>query len=80
MVHPGFVTSASDGESHYLDAHQLANLYGLGWRGWVSCRAPDPHEHGQGKCGFGVDHEKVIHLYPRYDGKYVPDTGGKSNA
>lgn len=55
---PGTVRSQFDGDYHYVNSSQLANLYGVPFE---LC-STDVHPHLVSK------HD--ICLYPRYDGKY----------
>lgn len=67
VLHPGFVRSA-DGDTHYIDAITLAQLYKVEW---TSCITPhNPRS---------TDPE-LKHLYPRANGAYhlalcVPENG-----
>lgn len=52
-------TSANDGDTHFISASKLANLYQLEPDEWKSC-------HGA-NCQSPII---VRHLYPSYEGKY----------
>lgn len=63
VLHPGYVTSATDGQRHWISGPRLAVLHGLGsrdWRGVVSAG-----DHGYRELPGDV------HLYPRRDGNYT---------
>lgn len=63
IIHPGFITSKTDGDFHYVGYQQLVTLYKV-----------DPRD-----CGlyspvnfYPADsmYEYIVHLYPRWDGNY----------
>lgn len=70
VLHPGWITSPSDGDRHYINFHRLARCYGL-----------NPNT---GSClNWGDTKDRVwlhtspyarhaIHLYPREKGDYLP--------
>lgn len=63
VLHPGHITSKSDGQSHYINAARLADLYGVSLRTCINADAPEY---------LAVQHSAAsfTHLYPRYDGDY----------
>ena len=63
ILHPGDVKSRTDGDWHYIDAFQLAKLYGLNIRDCIIFAGSNA------SVGY-VEIEGDIHLYPRYDGDY----------
>jgi hypothetical protein len=64
-LHPGYVTSATDGDRHYIDAPRLAALYGVSM---AECITVTGKELKPNK-----DVEQLKQLYPRFDGKYTLD-------
>lgn len=71
FVHAGEVRSKYDGDSHYINAKELAVLYGL-----------NPFAknviliNGSNKeAGTYYSNPDDIHLYPRYDGNYQKPPG-----
>jgi hypothetical protein len=65
VLHDGFVTSATDGQSHYIGPAVLARLYGVGMD---DCCVYPSASHKR----FGwSDPPGAIHLFPRYDGDYA---------
>lgn len=64
LLLPGKVHSKTDSDTHFVGAMQLANLYGVLFR---ECVVDDGIERNR-----PVD---LIHLRPRYDGKYRLDNG-----
>ncbi len=67
ILHPGFIRSKHDGDTHYITADRLRDLYQL--RRWPKARvmiAFPGDRRGHTLIGF--------HLYPDYSGKYrLPD-------
>ena len=63
-LHPGWVTSKTDGERHYISTEQLRYLYGLPRR---DCIVWDRYMSDSIK---GLNHDDYIHLHPRYHGNY----------
>ena len=61
VVHPGFVLSKQDKDTHYVGYNRLVALYGVDPR---NCELYNP--------AFNYDNEpdNYIHLYPRFDGNY----------
>ena len=58
-VHPGYVTSMSDGDRHFIDAMHLVSLYGLRTGEYIVIQEGLP---------FGQqisDTDSIIHLYPQ---------------
>lgn len=67
-LHPGGVFSRTDGQLHHIGAGRLAALYGVDARDCIVIR---DEEHGA-RAQRGIIMGDYIHLYPRYDGNYVP--------
>lgn len=66
LVVPGFVTSKTDGDRHFISSRQLMDLYGV--------VADDCHiaSHPSHLDGFNIGGENpLIILSPRYDGDYT---------
>lgn len=64
VLHPGWVTSKTDGDRHYISASHLAHLYGLRLADCIVMHDDEPGVRGyQQQSGD-------VHLYPRYDGNY----------
>ena len=61
LLHPGYVTSATDGDKHYITASQLMRLYNVREEECVTYLPYRPYPN----------QEKLIDLYPKYDGKYT---------
>ncbi len=59
LVFPGYVTSQNDGQSHYVSATDLMQLYGVDPK---KCRINPPRITNLGA--------RLIELRPRADGKY----------
>ena len=67
IVHPGYVRSRVDNEQHWISARQLMNLYGVSPKECVIGPLSSPIRiHGLTRNAIA----KLIHLVPRYDGKY----------
>ena len=64
ILHPGYVVSRKDGDTHYINQYQLATLYGLDITKCI-VMGDTPRE----QLGFRTQ-EGDIHLYVRYDGDY----------
>jgi hypothetical protein len=60
-VHPGYVTSKTDDDRHFIGAEQLMELYGVSPADCVVI----PWDH---PAPARLDGR--IHLYPRYNGDY----------
>jgi hypothetical protein len=56
VLHPGFITSRTDGDRHYIGDAQLARLYGVPMSECI--------KHGVLPGFNGID------LHPQYDGDY----------
>lgn len=71
-LHPGMVTSKRDGDRHFIDAHQLARLYGV--RPSECVVVPWNVEQGRERQHQllleRIERMDLIHLHPRYDGNY----------
>jgi hypothetical protein len=61
-IHPGWITSMVDGDSHYIGVGQLVRLYQLLPGEWIRWELEADKA--------GRDPEGYIHLYPRFDGNY----------
>lgn len=61
---PGFVTSRTDGDRHYVGAVNLAELYGVPMSECVIFDPDRPH------LAAGVKATGLIFLRPRRDGRY----------
>ena len=73
-VHPGFVTSASDGDRHYIGYNQLVELYGVDPKQCIGWDDRDPSTFR------GRSEKNYIHLYPKANGDYRLDIKwGKNN-
>ena len=59
VLHPGYITSRSDGDRHFIGGPRLAQLYGVSVRDCVFGDMPDYREQ-----------PTDVHLRPRFDGKY----------
>jgi hypothetical protein len=70
-LHPGAVTSISDGDRHKLIAPQLADLYGVPMS---RCVVWDEAWSSTGGRYMGMDFSDYLHLYPLYRGDY-PNLG-----
>lgn len=60
LLHPGWVTSQTDGGRNFISEAQLIRLYGVRREECVSSASRL----------FGVDTDTLIDLRPRYDGDY----------
>lgn len=60
VLHPGYVTSQHDGDSHFIGGPRLARLYGVDIRQCVFGDVPEYREQAGD-----------VHLHPRYDGDYA---------
>jgi len=59
-IHPGYITSMTDGDPHYIGEHKLIKLYKLDYKECLRFDHP-----------FVLnDRSKFIHLWPRYRGDY----------
>lgn len=65
MLHPGRVISKKDGDEHYIQADQLARLYGVPLNECLIVPA------GDALYGANLERTDVIHLHPRYSGDYT---------
>ena len=64
VLHPGRVTSAADGQEHFVGGPQLAALYGVDIRDVVFGDRPGYRER-----------PGDVHLHPRWDGDYSLPSG-----
>lgn len=64
ILHPGYVVSRKDGDTHYINQYQLASLYSLDiTKCIVMCDTP------KGQNDFEPQ-EGDLHLHVRYDNNY----------
>lgn len=71
LLCPGFVTSRTDGDWHYVDARQLSVLYGVPMADCVALPYLSPLNHGPHVALLGrVRRGELIALHPRADGDY----------
>lgn len=69
ILRPGYVRSQTDGQKHFITAHQLAFLYKVSMRECLIV-----NEDRDLKTYFFNDKERdAMLLYPRYDGNYALD-------
>lgn len=66
VLHPGYVFSRIDNDKHYISSDKLKKLYNVDQAECVEFIPLRPYP----------DQDKMIHLYPRYDGNYS-DMGKK---
>lgn len=66
VIHPGFVRSRTDGDIHYISASKLMQFYGVRSNECIIVQKDRPDS----VRSIGLDLNKLIHLYPRYDGNY----------
>lgn len=67
VLHPGYVTSATDGQEHFIGGPRLAALYGVDIRDrWSVVFGDEPSYREQ---------PGDVHLHPRYDGNYTLPSG-----
>lgn len=59
VIHPGFVLSKQDKDTHYIGYSQLIALYGVDPR---NCELYSP------MFNYGSEY---VHLHPRFDGNYA---------
>ena len=64
VLHPGRVTSAADGQEHFVGGPRLAALYGVDIRDVVFGDEPGYRER-----------PGDVHLHPRWDGDYSLPSG-----
>lgn len=62
VLHPGNITRNSDGQSHYVTAAKLADLYGVSLRDCITDLGDGSHAT--------LTVPGATHLYPRADGDY----------
>ncbi len=67
-VHPGFVTSRTDGDEHYMGALELVRLYQLKQGEYVVVNRDKWGELTIASRALNT--EGMHNLYPRYDGHY----------
>lgn len=64
LVCPNYVVSKNDGQTHWINEHQLMRLYGVERRECVIACCPTHHREEEG----------LLHLEPSYEGDYsLPD-------
>lgn len=61
-IHPGWVASKNDGQSHFINAYRLAGLYHLDNDEYIIWDQFAPQR--------GFEWKDYIHLYPDYQGRY----------
>lgn len=61
-VHPEKVKSKTDGQFHFISAHQLMKLFKVDPTDCVVCHRFHPV--------MGIKNSDYIHLSPQYDGNY----------
>ena len=66
LLCPGYVTSKHDGQDHFINAQQLARLYGVSLK---ECRILDPRYRERSEFYLGL-----TYLRPRFDGNYTLPT------
>ena len=59
FLHPGYIRSKNDGETHYISARQLAKLYNVNFK---ECIISSNNEI--------VSTKDQLHLFPLYHGDY----------
>lgn len=64
-LHPGFVKSRSDSDEHFITAGQLAQLYRIHPKDYIVWDDNRPETF------MGRSYGDYVHLYPRFDGKYL---------
>lgn len=70
VLHPGYVTSRNDGDTHFIGGPRLARLYGVDIQDCVFGDVPSYREE-----------DGDIHLRPRSDGNYaLPETSPNRGA
>lgn len=62
VLHPGYVTSATDGQDHFIGGPRLAALYGIDIR--------DREKVVFGDVPGYREQPGDLHLYPRFSGDY----------
>ena len=67
VLHPGYVTSATDGQEHFIGGPRLAALYGVGIR--------DIRAVVFGDMPGYREQPGDVHLHPRFDGDYILPAG-----
>lgn len=70
-LYPGFVTSKTDGETHFISSLELARLYRVKISECITVSENRPD------LSRGIDLTGCIHLYPREDGNYCLPKGEK---
>ena len=65
VLHPGYVTSRTDGDRHYIGSSDLLRLYGVDPRAHTLTLA----DHIDHRCYRARDGD--VHLHPRFDGNYT---------
>ena len=72
-LHPGPVTSRTDGDKHFVDAHQLARLYGVAPSECVVVpwEVKPGHELPHRVRMERIERMGLVHLYPRPNGNYT---------
>jgi len=68
VIHSDYVRSRNDGDLHFITCSQLVRLYNVNPSSCIYCF------YGQREREYrsGLYNNKdLIHLFPRYDGKYI---------
>ena len=66
VLHPGEISSKTDGDIHHITAPELARLYGIDYK---KCRViydSDPEKNR----GY-TNNPEHVHLWPTYSGDYT---------
>lgn len=77
LLCPGWVTSQTDGQSHYVGAHELARLYGVRKTDCIVAPSGDGPVNSRIRAALmgRVNDGELVALYPRYGGGYqLPDS------
>jgi hypothetical protein len=68
---PGTIVSAKDGDVHFINAHTLAQLYGVRFDECVVYPAGDQEWHDKMRNHLRREFSHLPWLHPRYDGNYT---------
>ena len=71
LLHPGWITSKTDGDQHFVGEMELIRLYGVRRDECLSVTASNLH---------AFDLESLIDLRPRYDGDYAEWIAARTKA
>lgn len=64
VLFPGYVTSRSDGQRHFISGKKLAGLYGVEYRKCLVIQTYHSHRH------YGVGLDDDVRLFPQSSGDY----------